>query len=342
MLLRQLFTRAVLAAFAALIASDGASAGPTVEVIKKRGTIRCGVSPSTAGFSIADSQGVRRGFDVDMCRAVAVALFGDANKVDFVPTTTQTRFTALQSGEVDILSRLTTWSLTRNTTLGLNFPAVTFYDGTGFIVPKKLGVTSATKLDGATVCIQPSTTTEMVVSDYFRLNNMKFTAVVIENVEEMRAAYFAGRCDVYANDRSSLASIRAQVTNADDHVVLPELISKEPLAVAVRKGDEEWGDIVRWTVYATIEAEELGVTSQNVDQMLNSNDPNVKRLLGVTPGNGRSLGLDDKFAYNVVKQLGNYAEIYDRHLGPKTLLNLERGLNSLWSRGGLLYSPPMR
>jgi len=342
MVLRKLFTATAAAAFAALVVSTGASAGPTVEAIKKRGTIRCGVSPSTAGFSIADSQGVRRGFDVDVCRAVAIAMFGDVIKVDFVPTTTQTRFTALQSGEVDILSRLTTWSLTRNSTLGLNFPAVTFYDGTGFIVPKKLGVTSATKLDGATVCIQPSTTTEMVVSDYFRQNNMKFTAVVIENVEEMRAAYFSGRCDVHANDRSSLASIRAQVTNADDHVVLPELISKEPLAVAVRKGDEEWGDIVRWTVYATIEAEELGVSSQNVDQMLGSNDPNVKRLLGVTPGNGRSLGIDDKFAYNVVKQLGNYAEIYDRHLGPKTLLNLERGLNSLWSKGGLLYSPPMR
>lgn len=336
----------LVAATVALVAgaatADLAFAGATVEAIKKRGTIRCGVSPSTAGFSIADSQGVRRGFDVDMCRAVAAAMFGDANKVDFVPTTTQTRFTALQSGEVDILSRLTTWSLTRNSTLGLNFPAVTFYDGTGFVVPKKLKISSAKQLDGATVCLQPSTTTELVVSDYFRQNNMKFTAVVIENAEEMRAAYFAGRCDVYANDRSSLAAIRASNTAADDHLVLPELISKEPLAVAVRKGDEEWGDIVRWTVYATIEAEELGVTQANVDQMLNSNDPNVKRLLGATPGNGKSMGLDDKWAYNVIKQLGNYAEIYDRHLGPKTPLQLERGLNSLWSKGGLLYSPPMR
>lgn len=336
------FAAAAVALVAGVAVADVATAGPTVEAIKKRGTIRCGVSPSTAGFSIADSQGVRRGFDADMCRAVAAAMFGDANKVDFVPTTTQTRFTALQSGEVDILSRLTTWSLTRNSTLGLNFPAVTFYDGTGFVVPKKLKVTSAKQLDGATVCLQPSTTTELVVSDYFRQNNMKFTAVVIENSEEMRAAYFAGRCDVYANDRSSLASIRASNTAADDHLVLPELISKEPLAVAVRKGDEEWGDIVRWTVYATIEAEELGVDSTNVDQMLKSNDPNVKRLLGVTPGNGKSMGLEDNWAYNVIKQMGNYAEIYDRHLGPKTPLQLERGLNSLWSKGGLLYSPPMR
>ncbi|MBM3523151.1 MAG: amino acid ABC transporter substrate-binding protein [Alphaproteobacteria bacterium] len=338
----RLFAAAALGAVAVCGWLDAAQAGATVEAIKKRGNIRCGVSPSTAGFSIVDSTGVRRGFDVDVCRAVAIAMFGDISKVEFVPTTTQTRFTALQSGEVDILSRLTTWSLTRNSTLGLNFPAVTFYDGTGFIVPKKLGVKSAKELSGATVCLQPSTTTELVVADYFRQNNMKFTAVVIESSEEMRAAYFAGRCDVYANDRSSLASIRTQTATPDDHVILPELISKEPLAVAVRKGDEEWGDIVRWTVYAMIEAEELGVTSQNIDQMLGSNDPNVKRLLGVTPGNGKSLGIDDRFAYNVVKLLGNYAEIYEKNLGPKTPINLERGLNTLWNKGGLLYSPPMR
>lgn len=341
-LIHRLFTAAAIGTVAVLGLTDGALAGQTVDAIKKRGNIRCGVSPSTAGFSIVDSQGVRRGFDADICRAVAIAMFGDISKVEFVSTTTQTRFTALQSGEVDILSRLTTWSLTRNSTLGLNFPAVTFYDGTGFIVPKKLNVKSAKQLDGATVCLQPSTTTEMVVADYFRQNNMKFTAVVIENAEEMRAAYFAGRCDVYANDRSSLASIRAQTATPDDHVVLPELISKEPLAVAVRKGDEEWGDIVRWTVYGMIEAEELGVDSKNVDQMLGSNDPNVKRLLGVTPGNGKSLGIEDKFAYNIVKMLGNYAEIYEKNLGPNTAINLERGLNTLWNKGGLLYSPPMR
>lgn len=333
---------AAVALAAAACGADHALAGATLDAIKKRGAIRCGVAPGTVGFSIVDGSGIRRGFDVDMCRAIAAAMFGDAGKVEFVATTPQARFTALRSGAVDVLSRLTSWSLRRNSTLGLSFPAVTFYDGTGFVVPKRLAIASARQLDGATVCVQQGTTTELVVSDYFRLNDMKFTAVVIDSPEEARIAYFAGRCDAFANDRSSLAAIRAQSGKADDHVVLPELISKEPLAVAVRKGDEEWGDIVRWSVYATIEAEELGITSANVDRMLASGDPNVKRFLGVTPGNGRSLGLDDRWAYNIVKQIGNYAEIYDRHLGPATPLNLARGLNALWNKGGLLYAPPMR
>jgi general L-amino acid transport system substrate-binding protein len=336
------FVVTAIALMAGAAGAERAAAGTTLDAIMKRGVVRCGVAPDTPGFSTVDAQGVRRGFDVDMCRAIAAAMFGDADKVKFVPTTTRTRFTALRSGEVDVLSRMTSWSLKRNSALALSFPAITFYDGTGFVVPRKLAITSARQLDGARVCLQPNTTTEQVVSEYFRHNGMKFTAVVIEQASDMAAAYLAGRCDTYANDRSSLAAIRARSGDPENHLVLPELISKEPLAVAVRKGDEEWADIVRWAIFATIEAEELGVTSANVDAMLASDDPDVKLLLGVTPGNGRSLGLNDRWAFDIVKQVGNYAEIHDRHLGPATALRLERGLNALWNRGGLLYAPPMR
>ena len=326
----------------ALLVATPAAAGDTLETVKKRGTVRCGVAASAPGFSAADSQGVRRGLDVDFCKAVAAALFGDAAKVEFVATTTQNRFTALQSGEVDLLSRVTTWTLQRGATLGFNFAAVTFYDGQGLMVPKKLNVTSARALDGATVCIQPGTTTELGISDYFRANKMTFKSLVIENVEETRAAYFSGRCDVYTTDRSSVAALRANAPSPDDHVVLPELISKEPLAIAVRKGDEEWADVVRWSVYATLDAEENGVTSANAEAMLASPDPNVKRLLGVTPGNGKALGLDERWAFNIVKQVGNYGEIYERNVGAGSALKLPRGLNDLWTRGGLMYAPPLR
>ena len=320
-----------------------AIAGVTLDAIKDRGTLLCGVSTGLAGFSNPDSAGNWTGLDVDVCKAVAAAVLGDADKIQFTPLTAQQRFTALQSGEVDLLSRNTTWTLTRDTSLGLNFAGVTFYDGQGFMVPKALGVTSALELDGAAVCVQPGTTTELNLSDFFRANNMSFDPVVIESLDEVNAAYFAGRCDVYTTDASGLASIRSSVApNPDDHLILPEIISKEPLGPVVRHGDDEWLDVVKWTIYALIEAEEKGITSDNVDSMLNSTDPTVQRLLGTTAGMGEALGLPEEWAYNAVKQIGNYGEIFDRNVGPSTSLRLERGVNDLWTRGGLMYSMPAR
>jgi len=320
-----------------------AVAGVTLDAIKDRGTLLCGVSTGLAGFSNPDSGGNWTGLDVDVCKAVAAAVLGDADKIQFTPLTAQQRFTALQSGEVDMLSRNTTWTLTRDTSLGLNFAGVTFYDGQGFMVPKGLGVTSALELDGAAVCVQPGTTTELNLSDFFRANNMSFNPVVIESLDEVNAAYFAGRCDVYTTDASGLASIRSSVApNPDDHVILPEIISKEPLGPVVRHGDDEWLDVVKWTVFALIEAEEKGISSDNVDSMLNSTDPTVQRLLGTTAGMGEALGLPEEWAYNAVKQVGNYGEIFDRNVGPSTSLRLERGVNDLWSRGGLMYAMPAR
>ncbi|WP_374448076.1 amino acid ABC transporter substrate-binding protein [Stella sp.] len=330
---------AALAAFAV----GPAQAGKTLDAVKQRGQLICGVSPSTAGFSRPNNQGAWEGLDVDFCKAVAIALFGDASKVRYVSTTSPQRFPALQSGEVDMLSRTTTATLTRDTVNGFNFAPVTFYDGQGFMVPKKLGVKSAKELNGATVCVSPGTTTELNLADYFRAQKMQFKPVVIEKVDEIRAAYFSGRCDVYTTDASGLAAMRAvDAPNPEDHLILPEIISKEPLAPTVRHGDEEFADVVRWAVYATIEAEELGITSKNVDQMLKSEDPGIKRFLGVTPGNGKALGLDEKWAYNIVKQLGNYGEIFERNVGKNTPLKLERGLNDLWTRGGLQYAQPFR
>ena len=320
-----------------------ATAGETLDAIKARDTLLCGVSTGLAGFSNPDSAGKWSGLDVDVCKAVAASVLGDANKVQYTPLTAQQRFTALQSGEVDILSRNTTWTLTRDTSLGLNFVGVTFYDGQGFMVPKALGVTSALELDGAAVCVQPGTTTELNLSDFFRANSMSFEPVVIESLDEVNAAYFAGRCDVYTTDASGLASIRASVApNPDDHLILPEIISKEPLGPVVRHGDDEWLDVVKWTVYALIEAEEKGITSGNVDSMLSSTDPTIARLLGTTAGMGEALGLGEKWAYNAIKQVGNYGEIFARNVGPTTPLRLERGVNDLWTRGGLMYAMPAR
>jgi general L-amino acid transport system substrate-binding protein len=331
------------AAAAAAFLAGPALAGPTLDKVKGQGTIVCGVSTGLAGFSLADSQGKYTGLDVDFCRALAAAVLGDANKVKFAPLSAQQRFTALQSGEVDLLSRNTTWTTQRDTQLGLNFAPTMYYDGQGFMVPKKLGVKSAKELNGATVCVQPGTTTELNLADFFRANKMEFKPVVIERLEEVEAAFFSGRCDAYTTDASGLAATRvAKAPNPDDYVILPEIISKEPLAPAVRHGDDEWFDIVKWTVYALIEAEERGVTSKNVDEMLKSDDPNVKRLLGVTPGMGKSLGLDEKWAYNAIKQVGNYGEIFDRNVGKNSPLKLERGLNDLWTRGGLQYAMPIR
>jgi general L-amino acid transport system substrate-binding protein len=328
---------------AGFVAAGTAEAGPTLDKVKANGVVTCGVSTGVAGFSLADSQGKYTGLDVDFCKQIAAAVFGNADKVKYVPLSAQQRFTALQSGEVDVLARNTTWTLSRDTQLGLNFAPVNFYDGQGFMVFKKLGVKSAKELNGATVCVQPGTTTELNLADYFRANKMTFKPVVIEKLDEVENAYFSGRCDVYTTDRSGLASTRvSKAPNPDDQVILPEVISKEPLAPAVRHGDDEWYDIVKWVQYAAIEAEEDGITSKNVDEKLKTDDPNVKRILGVTPGMGKAIGLDEKWAYNIVKLVGNYGEVFDRNVGKDSALKLERGLNDLWTKGGLMYAMPVR
>ena len=320
-----------------------AYAGKDLDAIKARGQLICGVSTGVAGFAAADSQGKWTGLDVDVCRAVAAAIFGDANKVKFVPTTAQQRFTALQSGEVDLLVRTTTWTLTRDTALGFDFTGVNYYDGQGFMVNKKLGVKSAKELNGATVCVQPGTTTELNLADYFRANKMTFKPVVIEKVEEVRAAFFAGRCDVFTTDASGLYSTRAaNAPNPDDYIILPEIISKEPLGPLVRHGDNQFADIVRWTLFAQIEAEEYGITSKNVDEMMKSDNPTIKRILGATPGMGKALGVEEKWVYDIIKQVGNYGEMFDRNVGMGSPLKIARGQNALWTQGGLQYAPPIR
>jgi len=326
-----------------LVAAGPALAGPTLDGVKSKGYVACAVNTGLAGFSMADQQGHFAGLDVDVCRAVAAAIFGDAEKTKFVPATAQQRFTLLQSGEVDILTRNTTWTLLRDTDLGLNFAPVNYYDGQGFMVAKKAGVTSAKQLDGATVCVQPGTTTELNLADYFRSNKMSFKPLVIEKLDEVENAFFSGRCDAYTTDRSGLAATRAgKAPNPDDYIILPEVISKEPLAPAVRHGDDEWFDIVKWTMFGMIDAEEKGITSKNVDQMLTSDDPEVKRMLGATAGMGKALHLDDKWLYNIVKLVGNYGESFERNVGKGSPLKLERGINALWTQGGLIYGMPVR
>jgi general L-amino acid transport system substrate-binding protein len=331
----------VAGAIALAFTAGAAQAQSTLEAVQKKGFVQCGVNGGAlAGFSAPDSQGVWKGIDVDLCRGVAAAVFGDASKVRYTPLTAQQRFTALQSGEVDVLSRNTTWTITRDTSLGLNFVGVSFYDGQGFMVPKKLNVKSAKQLNGATVCVQPGTTTELNLSDYFRANSMTFKPVVIETLPEVLNAYFSGRCDVFTTDVSGLVSTRAsRAPNPADHVILPEVISKEPLGPVVRHGDDRWFDVVKWTLFATIEAEEMGLTSKNIDQQAGSKDPAVQRFVGATGDIGKMLGLDGRWAFNIVKQVGNYGESFDAHLKP---LGFERGLNQLWNKGGILYAPPIR
>jgi general L-amino acid transport system substrate-binding protein len=341
--MNKLFCAAAALAAAGSIAASAAQAGPTLDAVKGRGEVICGVNTSLYGFSTPDDKGRWTGLDVDVCRAVAAAVLGDANKARFVPLSAQQRFTALQSGEIDILPRNTTWTLTRDTANGLNFTAINFYDGQGFLVPKALGVKSAKELSGATVCVQTGTTTELNLADFFRAAGLPFKPVTIEKYEEVTQAFLAGRCDALTSDKSQLASIRANDTpNPDDYVILPETISKEPLTPSVRQGDDQWFDIVQWVQFATMEAEERGITSQNVDEAMKSDDPNVKRMLGVTPGMGAALGLDEKWAYNAIKQVGNYGESFERNVGQGSKLKLDRGLNDLWSRGGLMYAPPIR
>jgi general L-amino acid transport system substrate-binding protein len=333
-----------LAACAALLAaaSTAAQAGATFDNIKKKGFVQCGVSTGVAGFSAADSKGEWKGFDVDLCRAIAVSMFGDASKFKVTPLTAQQRFTAIQSGEIDVLTRNTTQTLTRDTTLGLLGAGVLYYDSQGVIVKKDLNIKSAKELNGATICVQPGTTTELNLADWFRANKIEFKPVVIEKLEEVTGAFVSGRCDAYTTDKSGLASTRSTLEKPDNYVILPEDFSKEPLGPMVRQGDEQWFNVVRWTLFAMIEAEEYGVTSKNVDEMLKSNNPNVQRILGVTPGMGKNLGVDEKWAYNIVKQVGNYGESFDRNVGESSPLKLPRGLNQQWTKGGILYAWPIR
>ncbi|HEX3536835.1 MAG TPA: amino acid ABC transporter substrate-binding protein [Stellaceae bacterium] len=334
---------AALGVIAVFGIGGSAQAGPTLDKVKQAGTVTCGVQTGALGYAQPDSQGVYTGFNVDICKAIAAVLFGDPAKVKFTPLTAQQRFTALQSGEVDLLSNNTTWTLQRDTELGLDFAPVVFFDGQGFMVAKKLGVKSAKELNGATVCVLPGTTTELNLADYFRANKMEFKPVVIEKIDELAAAFFSGRCDVYTTDASALASVRiGRASNPDDYVILPERISKEPLAPVVRHGDEQWKDLVSWTIYALMNAEEMGITQKNVDDMLKTEDPAMKRMLGVTPGMGKALGVDEKWAYNAIKAVGNYGEIFDKHLGLSSALKLERGYNNLWTKGGLIYPMPIR
>ncbi len=332
--------KTVVTLFSALAFAATAQAQSTLDAVKSKGFVQCGVNTGLAGFSQPDSKGVWKGVDVDLCRAVAAAVFGDASKVRYTPLTAQQRFTALQSGEVDVLSRNTTWTITRDTSLGLNFVGVNYYDGQGFMVPRKLNVKSARQLNGATVCVQPGTTTELNLSDYFRANRMTFKPVVIEKLEEVLNAYFAGRCDVYTTDVSGLVSVRgSRAPNPADHVILPEVISKEPLGPVVRHGDDKWFDVVKWSLFAMVEAEEMGLTSKNIEQQAGSKDPGVQRFVGATGDIGKMLGLDNRWALNIVKQVGNYGESFEANLKP---LGFERGLNALWKDGGLMYAPPIR
>ena len=328
-------------AFTIAVLSGIGHAGENLDAVMARDEVRCGVSTGLAGFAIADSAGNWTGLDADFCRALAAAVLGDAAKVTFVPLSAQQRFTALQSGEVDLLSRNTTWTLTRDASLGLVFAGVTFYDGQGFMVPRDIGVESASELDGAEVCVLAGTTTELNLADYFRANNMNFKPVVFESLEEAKTAFFNGRCQVYTTDRSGLAAIiSTDAPNPDDYVILPETISKEPLGPVVRRGDDAWFTIVKWLVYALIEAEEKGVTQANVASMMNSDDPVVKRLLGTSGDMGTKLGLDNAWAVQAIQAVGNYGEIYDRNVVP---IGLQRtGSNRLWTQGGLMYAMPLR
>ena len=331
-----------LAAAAFSVFAAPASAQATLEAVRKRGKVLCGVSPTAPGFSYADDKGVRQGFDADVCRAVSSAVFGVPDKVDFVPLNTNVRFQGLQSGEVDLLSRQTTMTFSRDTSLGLDFAPVVFYDGQGLMVSTKLGVKSAAELSQSAVCILPGTTTLQNLEDYFKPRNIKYEAVVFENPDEWRNAFFSGRCDVITTDRSDLASVRAIANDPKQYVILPETISKEPLAPVVRQNDSNWRDIVSWTVNALIAAEEYGITKGNIDEQLKSKDPEIQRLLGVNGDLGKMLNVDNKWAYNAIKQLGNYGELFERNLGEKTPLGLTRGPNQLWNKGGLIYSPPFR
>jgi general L-amino acid transport system substrate-binding protein len=337
--------RCLLLLFAAL--STTASAAParaaTLDEVKSRGSLNCGVSQGLAGFSSVDAKGNWTGLDVDFCRALAAAIFGDPAKVHFAPLSSKQRFTALQSGEIDVLSRNSTWTMQADTALGINFVGVIYYDGQGFMAPKKLDVESALELSGAEICVNTGTTTELNIADFFRSRGMPYEIVSFEKSDEALKAYEAGRCDVYSTDASGLAAQRLKLADPTAHIILPDTISKEPLSPAVRQGDAQWANLVRWTLFALIDAEELGVTQENAASLAaNSANPAVKRLLGKSADFGRAMGVSANWALNAIKAVGNYGEIFNRNLGANSPLKIERGLNRLWSKGGILYAPPVR
>lgn len=327
----------------ALLGTSVACAGPVLDKIRKNDIVVCGVNTAAPGFSNADSKGQWTGLDVDYCRSLAAAVLGDSKKVKFVPLNSPQRFSALQAGEVDVLARNTTWNLTRDASLGAVFAGITYYDGQGFMVPKKFNIKSAKELNGATVCVQSGTSSEKNVADYFGAHKMKYKAVLFDTTEATQGAFLSGRCQVYTTDMSDLAGARTKAKDPSEYVILPDVISKEPLGPSVARGDNEWFQIARWVLNAMIEAEELGISQSNVDQQRDtSSNPNVLRLLGKAEDMGKLLGLDKDWSYRVVKQVGNYGESFDRNLGPKTPLNLPRGVNNLWNNGGILYAPPVR
>ncbi|MCG8595539.1 MAG: amino acid ABC transporter substrate-binding protein [Kiloniellales bacterium] len=341
--MRRVVTASALVLAVSAGAPVAAETGQTVDAVKKRGAVICGVNGNRAGFSALDSKGEWSGIDVDTCKAIAAAVLGDKEKVQFVKTTSQTRFTALQTGEIDVLTRNVTWTLSRDAKLGVDFVAPTFYDGQGFMVHKNTGATSVKDLDGATVCVLPGSTSEKVTADVFGANGLSYTPVVIESKKELNTAFFGGRCDVHVQSTSGLSSARATVaSNPDDYVILPGVHGKDPMGPVVRQGDAQWRDIVAWTVYAMMTAEELGVTSANVDEKKSSKDAETARLLGTKDKLGETLGLDGDWAYRVIKQVGNYGEAFERNVGSGSPLKLERGINSLWTKGGLLYAPPFK
>ncbi len=327
---------------AASVLATAASAQATLNNVKQKGYLSCGANPSLAGFGVPDAQGNWTGMDVEFCRAIAAAIFNDPTKVRFIPLSAKDRFTAVQSGEVDVLVRNSTWTMSRDTQLGLDFTGVNYYDGQGFMVRKKLGVSSAKELDGASVCTQQGTTTELNLADFFRSINKKYEVVAFASADETFKAYDAGRCDAFTTDASGLYSERLKAANADDHLVLPEIISKEPLGPSVRHGDSQWADLVRWTHYAMLNAEELGVTKANADQMKTNTNPEIKRLLGTEGNYGEMIGLTQDWAYRIVKHVGNYGESFERNVGEGSRLKIKRGQNALWTKGGLQYAPPVR
>jgi general L-amino acid transport system substrate-binding protein len=324
-----------------IFAAQAASA-QTLKAVKDRGMVNCGSNGTLAGFGLPDAQGKWTGLDVDYCRALAAAIFNDANKVKFVPLTTKDRFTALQSGEIDVLARNTTWTSSRDTSLGLNFIGVDYYDGQGFMVRKALKVNSALELNGASICVQQGTTTELNLADFFRAHNMQLKSVTFATANEAVKAYDAGRCDSYTTDASALYGERLRLANTADHIVLPEIISKEPLGPAVRHGDDQWFDIAKWVLYALINAEEMNITQKNIDEMVKSTNPDVKRFVGTDGNYGEQLGLTKEWAVNIVKAVGNYGEMFDRNVGAGSPLKIDRGLNKLWNKGGIQYAPPVR
>lgn len=321
----------------------GIAAAGTLDDVKARGVLNCGSNTGLTGFGAPDANGAYQGFDVDLCKSIAAAVLGDQTKVKYVPTTGETRFTALASGEVDVLVRNSTWTFSRDTDLKFDFPAVNYYDGQGFMVKKELGVSSAKELDGATICIQTGTTTELNLSDFFKANNIKYTPVTIADDSEGQRQFLAGACDAYTTDASGLAATRATLPNPDDYVILPEIISKEPLGPVVRHGDNNWGDIVRWTFFALLVAEEKGITKANIEEVATSTqDPEIKRLLGMEGDMGKMMGLDNEWAKRAIAANGNYGEIFEANIGMSTPIKLARGLNALWTQGGLQYAPPFR